>query len=335
MEKVVNLPKVEKEELFRNSAAKIGMSEGIVEKDFWVCWALDYLFHSSPWAKNLGFKGGTSLSKCFHLIDRFSEDIDIILDWRILGYQADEPWIKRSRNKQDKFNKEVNSKTEVFLQETFLSQVQHDFAELLHDDFTLAIDDEDPQTVSFSYPKIFAEESLVQTVRMEIGALAAWTPVQKSIITPYAADAYPKVFSKRSTDILTVSPERTFWEKITIVHKEAFRENGHFPLRYSRHYYDLFCMDQTEVKQRAYANLDLLDRVVKFKDTFYPAGSAHYDLAKPGTIRLLPPAQYLDTVSDDYEHMKNMIFGKKPSFDEMMDCIKRLEREINDASMAK
>ena len=166
-------------------------------------------------------------------------------------------------------------------------------------------------------------------VRLEIGALAAWTPTTQSEIISYAAQQYGRIFQNPSTSVLTVMPERTFWEKVTILHKEAFRTNGNFPARYSRHYYDLFCMDASPVKAAAFRNLDLLARVVTFKDRFYPAGNAHHDLAKPGTMRLLPPEDCLPVLRDDYAHMRNMLFGEIPSFEEIMTCIARLEKEIN------
>lgn len=166
-------------------------------------------------------------------------------------------------------------------------------------------------------------------VRLEIGALAAWTPTTQSKITSYAAQQYGRIFQNPTTSVLTVMPERTFWEKVTILHKEAFRTNGNFPARYSRHYYDLFCIDSSPVKVAAFADLELPSRVVAYKERFYPAGNAHYDLAKPSTMRLLPPDDCLPILRDDYAHMKNMLFGEIPSFDEIMSCIARLEEEIN------
>lgn len=329
MKRIGGLPTAEREILLRNTAAKCGVSEGIVEKDFWVCWTLDYLFHACPWTEHLAFKGGTSLSKCFGLIQRFSEDIDIILDWRLLGYEKGEPWGGRSRTKQDKINKEANTKTETFLRDAFLPRLQADFAELLHFEFSLFIDQADPQTVCFAYPRIFGEASILPMVRMEIGALAAWTPIQDAVVTPYAAQQYPQVFEQPSTHILTVAPERTFWEKVTILHKEAFRTNGKLSPRYSRHYYDLFCMANSPVKEAALTDLNLLERVVCFKDRFYPTGSAYYELAKPGTMRLMPPKDCVMQLEEDYAHMQNMLFGAKPTFNEIMDCMKRLEMEIN------
>lgn len=329
MKNIARLPKEERLILFRNTAANCGLSEGIVEKDFWVCWTLDYLFHQSPWTKHLAFKGGTSLSKSFDLIHRFSEDIDLILDWRLLESAQKDPWAQRSKNQQDKLNKALNAETEVFLREQFVPRLQEDFAQLLVDEFQIEVDEHETQTVNFTYPKLFGEDSILPMVRLEIGALAAWTPTTQSEIISYAAQQYGRIFQNPSTSVLTVMPERTFWEKVTILHKEAFRTNGNFPARYSRHYYDLFCMDASPVKAAAFRNLDLLARVVTFKDRFYPAGNAHYDLAKPGTMRLLPLEDCLPVLRDDYAHMRNMLFGEIPSFEEIMTCIARLEKEIN------
>jgi len=329
MNRVANLRRSEREELFIVTAREINLPEAMVEKDFWVCWTLNYLFLSCPWASSLAFKGGTSLSKCFGLIERFSEDIDIILDWRVLDYDIDEPWAERTRTKQNQFNNEANARTEIFLREIFLPRVELDFSQLLTDTFSLYIDDTDPQTVCFAYPRIFNETAIVRVVRIEIGALAAWTPVQKATIVSYAAQRYPQLFASPATQILTVAPERTFWEKATILHKESFRTTGKFPPRYSRHYYDLYCMDKSLVKDRALADLKLLECVVQFKDRFYATASARYELARPGTMRLMPPANCIDLLRDDYDHMRNMIFGEQPNFEDILHCIQRLENEIN------
>ncbi len=329
MRHVANLSQDEREALFIVTARETNLPEAMIEKDFWVCWALDYLFHDCTWADNLAFKGGTSLSKCFKLIQRFSEDIDIILDWRVLGYKENEPWNERSRTKQDKFNRDANARTEAFLVNKFLPQLKADFSHLLKNEFSLYIDCDDPQTVCFAYPRIFSEDALISVVRLEIGALAAWTPVQNVQVESYAAQRYSSIFKTQSTQIRTVSPERTFWEKATILHKEAFRNNGVIPPRYSRHYYDLYCMDKSFVKERAFADMELLERVVCFKDRFYHTGSAHYDLARPGTMQLMPPADALPKLKKDYTHMKNMIFGTQPGFQEIMNCIQALEQKIN------
>ena len=198
------------------------------------------------------------------------------------------------------------------------------------------IDPDDAPTVKIAYPNSFADMSILQEIRLEIGALAAWTPVKRVNVTPYAAEKYARVFTQPTTDVLTVLPERTFWEKVTILHREAFRaEDRPFPTRYSRHYYDLYRMSQTQVKDNALADNDLLTRVVDFKDKFYRCPWARYDLAKRGTMRLMPPDYNLDKLRDDYEHMQNMLFGEKPSFEEIMDGIANIDEEINMIKVVK
>ena len=329
MNSVAKLSRDEREELFLATAHDIKLPEAMAEKDFWVCWVLGYLFHQSPWAKHMAFKGGTSLSKCYKLIERFSEDIDIILDWRVLGFADSEPWNERTKTRQDKFNKDMDIRTGNFLKDVFLPRLKVDFALQLSDPFELFIDDNEPQTVCFAYPRIFDDNAIVSIVRMEIGALAAWTPTQTTTITSYAAERYPHTFKTSSTSVLTVMAERTFWEKVTILHKEAFRAKDKFSSRYSRHYYDLYCIDKSPVKAKAYADLPLLEHVVAFKARFYPTNAARYDLAHPGTIRLIPPEDCIPILAEGYEHMKNMIFGASPSFEEIMFTLRRMEAEIN------
>ena len=332
MKNIATISIEDRNDLFRNTANKVKMTEAIVEKDFWVCFMLDYLFHHCPWKEKLVFKGGTSLSKAFGIINRFSEDIDLILDWRVLGYDKDEPWEKRSNTKQALFNKEANMRAEKFLMETFMPTISEQLSDELQIPVHFYIEENDPQTVKFKYPSSFLDHAILQEIRLEIGALAAWTPAKLKTITSYAAQEYPNVFKQANTEILTVLQERTFWEKVTILHREAFRTpDKPFPERYSRHYYDLYRMSQTEVKETALADKELLEKVVDFKEKFYRCSWAKYELATFGSMKLMPPEHNLKTLYDDYEHMQNMLFGEKPSFDEILKAISNLENEINDA----
>ena len=330
MKNIAIRPVRDREALFRNTAAKKGMCEAIVEKDFWVCYVLDYLFQRCPWKHAFAFKGGTSLSKAYGLIERFSEDIDLILDWRVLGYEINEPWESRSNTKQDSFNKDANARVEAFLLNRFLPTIISDFKTEIGADVRCFIDEDDPQTVKIAYPNSFSDGSILQEIRLEIGALAAWTPARSAVITPYVAQEYGHLFNQTSTDVLTVLPERTFWEKVTILHREAFRTvESRFPERYSRHYYDLFCMMQTAVKDSALVDQNLLRKVVEFKKKFYRCSWARYDLASYGSVRLVPPPHISEKLREDYAHMQNMLFGRKPSFKEVMSGIADLENEIN------
>ena len=162
-----------------------------------VCFTLDYLFHRCPWKDSITFKGGTSLSKAFNLISRFSEDIDLILDWRVLGYGKLEPWEKRSNTKQDAFNKEANNRAEIFLAEQFCPTIKKELSLELGCDANIYIDENDKQTVIFAYPNLFTNPSTLQVIRLEIGALAAWTPAKIASIEQYTAVYYPKIFEQK------------------------------------------------------------------------------------------------------------------------------------------
>src|SRR6185369_5785894 len=167
-------------------------------------------------------------------------------------------------------------------------------------------------------------------VRLEIGPLASWLPFGKFSIRPYAAEAFPDVFSRAECRVKAIKAERTFWEKATILHHEAYRPDGSpQPPRNSRHYYDLAKMAVSPVKETALADLGLLANVVAFKERFYPRGWARYDLAKPGSLRLVPEGHVLATVTADYRNMRTLIFGDYPAIEAIMAQLQVLEDEIN------
>jgi len=330
MRHIAKLSSSDRQALFTNTADQIGLTGAIIEKDFWVCWVLDYLFNRCRWKEQLAFKGGTSLSKAYRLIERFSEDIDLVLDWRALGYSAEEPWELRSNTKQDQFIKEVNEKAVAFLRNEFTPALRDDISSDLGKSLRMKPDDDDGQTILFSYPQEFSDQTILQEIRLEIGPLAAWTPTEKKEIMPYAAEKYTHLFTEPTTSVLTVLPERTFWEKVTILHREANRSNkSTMPFRYSRHYYDLYCMSDSWVKESALQDYNLLEQVVTFKEKFYRSPWAGYEDAKRGTIKLMPPEHSIAILENDYERMRSMIFGDKPTFDNLMVAMTKLENEIN------
>ena len=210
---------------------------------------------------------------------------------------------KRSNTKQDAFNKEANARAEVFLAETFCPAIKEGLSQELGCEADIHMDEEEKQTVIFAYPKLFTNVGTLQVIRLEIGALAAWTPAKSVEITPYAAEYYPDVFEQKGTNILTVAPERTFWEKATILHHEANRpEHLEMPQRYSRHYYDLYRMALTPVKEATFSQIDLLKKVVDF---------------------------WFAALEADYDSMKDMLYGDVPAFDTVIAAVRELEKEIN------
>ena len=147
MDKIAKLPMQERQELIIATASKMKISEAIVEKDFWVCFCLDYLFHECKWKEAFAFKGGTSLSKAYGLIERFSEGIDLILDWRVIGYKKDEPWEERSNTKQLKFLEDSRTRLFAFLQDNFLPVFKADMEKKLGMSVDAFITEEDAGSI--------------------------------------------------------------------------------------------------------------------------------------------------------------------------------------------
>ena len=324
MERVARLSARERSELFSESAAQKGTTPAVVEKDFWVTWVLNRLFREPEPSRVLMFKGGTSLSKVYRLIERFSEDIDLILDWRVLS--GEDPLDARSKTKQARLNAVLDEQAQHYIGGKLLSLVEV----ALDGVCSCVVDADDPHVINIKYPAAFPDDYLRPEVRLEIGPLASWLPFEERTITCYAAEAFPDVFEQSECLVRVIKAERTFWEKATILHHEAHRPEGNpQPPRYSRHYYDLAKMAQSPVKENALADTGLLASVVEFKQRFYPRGWARYDLAKPATLCLVPEGHVLASAKADYRAMENMIFGEVPEFDEILAVLQMLQEEIN------
>ncbi len=325
MRRVTALEAHEREALFGDAAFEMGVPPAIVEKDFWVVWVLDMIFSDAELSKILMFKGGTSLSKAFGLIGRFSEDIDLILDWREVT--GDDPTKDRdSKSKQAKFNEQINENAKAYIKESLLAKIDG----LLSPVCSCKIDDENQFNINIAYPATFKDGYLRNEILLEIGPLASWMPYGSFDVEAYVVKQFPTLFDRHSCKVNAILAKRTFWEKATILHQEANRSaDKPLPLRYSRHYYDLAVMAQTIVKDEALGDLELLGDVVDFKMKFYPAAWAKFEEAKPGKLRLSPPKFRMSELSKDYKAMEHMIFDKKLSFDEIVGILKELEDEIN------
>ena len=308
------LPQNKRDELFTATANKKNITKSIVEKDFWVVWTIAKIFEDDSLNKILKFKGGTSLSKVFNLIHRFSEDIDLILDWTTVT--KEDPLDDRSKNQQDKFNKSINESAKEYIKDTILGKV----SSLLAPTCICQIDEADGFSINIKYPTAFKDNYLRPEILLEIGPLSSWLPSEVFEISSMLADEYPDIFKKEKCTVDTIVAPRIFWEKATILHHEANRPDDiPMPTRYSRHYYDLSLMAQSEFKDIALADTKLLENVVEFKQKLYPRKWAKYEDAKAGTLKLLPP-------KFRYDELKK----EAPKFDEIMDILGVLEDEIND-----
>lgn len=328
MNRIATLPSENRMALFRQTAEKMSVTEQIVEKDFWVCWTLKQLFES-PLQNKLIFKGGTSLSKVYGVIERFSEDIDLILNWE--GNPVGEPMEKRSKTKTKAFNEQLLAWSNTCIEEEIYPTITQFCKGIC--ETTLKHADNGDAIVLIHYPQAFPMDSYLRPeIKLEIGALAAWDPHQSAVVTPYAAEHFPHVFIHKEARIQVTTAERTFWEKATILHAEAGRpESNRYRERYARHYYDMVMLARNEqIKAQALTNPALLEKVVEFKQRFY-SGSAWcaYPDAKPGTFRLLPPPHFLSDLRKDYQEMKNMIYGEYPSLETILAELIKLQEEIN------
>jgi hypothetical protein len=331
VDKLARISAQDRRDLFSEAAAKLGMKPTIIEKDFWVCLVLKALFTDATFKDALVFKGGTSLSKVFGIIQRFSEDIDLVLDWKLIGYGQglkDPMQTFPSTTQQDKFNKEINRIAAKFISEKLCPQVDH-LVRQAEIGLTATVDETDPHVINIHYPAAFSEKYIRPEVRLEIGPLASWVPSAPHVIRPYAFDVFPKIFENPDCPVIAIAAERTFWEKATILHQEAHRP-GPIPQRYSRHYYDLHQLALSPIRDQSFARISLLSDVVEFKKRFYPSSWAQYDLATPGSFKLLPRKQpQIDSLERDYRDMQVMLFGNPPSFDSIIQGLRDLEEQIN------
>lgn len=327
MDKIAVLPQEKRSELFSETATLMNTTNAIVEKDFWVVWTLYKVFEDEKLSKILKFKGGTSLSKVFNLIGRFSEDIDLILDWRVVT--GEDPYEPRSKNKQSRWNDKINEDAKNYIEDTLLPII----STILTPYCDCSIDLDNSFTINIKYPSAFADGYLRPEILLEIGPLASWLPSKSFEISSFAAQKFPDIFTKSKCKVEAIVAQRTFWEKATILHHEAHRpKNSPMPPRYSRHYYDLAMMAKSTAKEEAFKDIELLEKVVEFKQRFYPRAWAKYEESKAPTFKLLPPQARYAELRKDYQAMKNMIFDKYLEFDEILEVLGELEREINNLS---
>jgi hypothetical protein len=306
------------------------LTPAFIEKDLWVTFMLQVIFQHSKYRDNFDFKGGTSLSKGFDAIARFSEDIDLILDWGLLGYTSDEIMMERSRTQQNKLFEVINLRAGKWLEDYFIPELESVVDTLGVKNISFRMDD-DGQTVIVDYPHSNEDAAILPIIRLEVGPLAARTPTEDVAMTTYMSNA--KIdwgsFTQEPVMVRTVSPKRTFWEKATILHGVA-NKNNRVPMRYSRHYYDLYQLAHIkQIKDDAFSDFTLLDVVAAFKGKFYHSAGAHYESANIASLRLVPSDEIIELLRKDYAAMENMMLQEPPALDDIMCYLAELEEEIH------
>lgn len=348
MDKVALLPADDRAALFGETGSARGVANTIIEKDFWVCWTLKRLFASqNKHVPTLVFKGGTSLSKAYQVIRRFSEDIDLSFDRADLGYSGEHDPAKKgiSKNQAGNLVKDLVSDVEKHIAGKLLPALRAAITQHLgeHGEWSLKIDPNDPQTVNFHYPPALPRSEydgmayITPRVKLEFGARGDPWPTEKKIIRPYAAEDWPDFFETPDSVVTVLSARRTFWEKATALHAEAHRPAGSpTPQYFSRHYYDVAMLLDAEEGKAAVVDFELLDQVARHKAVFFRSGWASYETARPGTLQLVPNEARGRDLRADYRSMTPMMFDDKPPpFDEILARIQKLQDTINKSSSAE
>ena len=338
MDKFIQLQPDDRRTAFVQAAAARQLSPEIVEKDFWVCWTLKELFRLPAIGEHLIFKGGTSLSKVFKVIERFSEDIDVSIDRAFLGFGGvNEPEAGGSNKEKQRriealktaCQQKIVNELKPALEQVVGTKLRKDDTWWLRPDAT----DPDQQTLLFDYPSAMPTAGagyVRQMVKIEMGARADHWPCEVKSVTPYVAEELPQAFQESQCAVKVLSVERTFWEKATILHAEFHRPaDKATPERFSRHYCDFAELIRRGVGTSAVAKLDLLARVAQHKSLFFKTSWARYGDAAKGSLRVVPPEHRVKALRDDYAKMQQMFFGEPPGFDDMLARLHQWETEFN------
>lgn len=325
-------------QLLQEAETVTGIKALMIEKDAWVCWTLRQLFALPDARAHFIFKGGTSLSKVWKVIHRFSEDIDISLSREWLGFTGErDPETAASRKQRARLLDELSAACAAKLRTEVAPALQARFTAVLGPTgWSLTVAPDDAQTLLFAYPTVLATDPgagyVRPLVRIECGARSDRWPVTEQSLTSYIAEAFPAAFPDAAFRVPVLDIERTFWEKATILHAEVHRPSDKaIPDRFSRHYADLAALAAHPAGDAALGREDLRVRVVAHKQVFFAAAWANYETAVPGTFKLIPTPARLAALAADYRAMQEMFFRPQPTWDELVGALSALESRINTA----
>ena len=324
--KLYDAPDAERRAVFIEAAAGIGIRQDMIEKDFWVSWVLNRLFGDKEIAKIFLFKGGTSLSKAYHCIQRFSEDIDLLLDLRCVSEPGESFDKERSRNAINTFKSKTVKRTAAYINETLLPRL----SALLAPYCTVIREPDEPNNLYVKFPSVFSSLGYIRPdIKLEIGAFAVGTPFAPANIRSYVAEQFPE-FAETGADVPTVSVERTFWEKTTILHYLNFLPpESATPLRHSRHYYDVFMLANSKYRDQIFSASALLGEIIAFDRKFYSKRGVDYDAMSLSSLKLLPPPHRAADLAEDYQQMQDMIFGDTPTWNELLTSLATIQNQLH------
>jgi hypothetical protein len=328
----------ERETLIGEASERLNILPVIVEKDFWVSWTLGRIFSMPAHSGQVVFKGGTSLSKVFKAIQRFSEDIDLSVSPESLGFSENQIEGIKSRTGREKRFEEVQKACADYVKGPFRESLEKAISAVLGKrkgtgswlEFSVDSKTHSP-VLTFAYPSVLpkSEGYIQKSIKLEFGSLTDQRPHGTHTIRPLIFEALKKL-EQEDEEVVALEVERTFWEKATILHAEFHRPTGQgMPDRFARHYSDMASLWNHPSGERALKDLELLDRVVLFKTRFFSSGWAHYDSAKIGSLKLYPAASRVDELKRDFKAMEAMFLGEPPVFEDVLKVLKAAEKELN------
>lgn len=328
MQAFYNLPEKDKKRIFEQTAIKAGLPAYAIEKDWWVVQTLRIIFGLEV-AEHLTFKGGTSLSKAWNLIERFSEDIDLVLDKSKLG-------IRQVDTK--KKVKELRRMSKKYISDEFKPTLEDAFKKAGFSGLTLKVnntnpEDNDPIEIQIDYPQAIKYPGYFKPhILVEIGSRSQREPFSlkqiSSLVGKHFAD---KVFADKSIEINTVNPERTFLEKIFLIHELYQGQISEIRTdRMSRHFYDIERMMDSEYADKALSDQVLYNDIVNHRKLMFSYCYVDYSRHQPRHIKLIPPIEIQKDWKKDYETMSvSMIYGEKPKWETLIKRVFELQERIN------
>ena len=320
------------------AGAQLNMAEVAVEKDFWVCWTLEKLFRLPKWGEHLTFKGGTSLSKGWKLIERFSEDIDIVINRGELGFDDDNaPEAALTKSQINKRLKRLRRACQKCVKDeiypALLAAIAADMPDAINWELVADPADPDQQTLLFNYPTAFPAGAayLRRAVKIEMGARSDTDPSETIVVNPYISEAFPDLLSTATVEVRAVMPKRTFWEKAMLLHEETFRPADKRRKEYTaRHYYDLYRLIEAGVAVDAAVDIDLFSRIAGHREVYFRYTWVDYSTLVPGQLCLVPTEEQMPEWRADYTNMRQeMFYGEAPSFDVIIEKVRGFQDRFN------
>lgn len=318
----------EKRKIFKETSIEFNLPDAAIEKDWWVVRTLELVFKTEVGVHTV-FKGGTSLSKAWSLIDRFSEDIDLALDRKFLGFKEE------MTGSQVKKLREYSFK---YISKKFLPLIQKKFKEAGFSEVELKLttptsNDQDPLIIEVNYPAVADKSDYLQPrVLIEIGSRSLMEPFSQRTFSSMVGEHFKgKPFADKSITIPTVNPERTFLEKIFLLHEEFQKPVQKIKVdRLSRHLYDLEKLMDTEFAERALADRELYQHIVEHRRTITPLRGIDYANHTPDKINHIPLANVIEEWKKDYKQMQeSMIYKESLPFDKLVERLGVLQNRIN------